>query len=276
MLVINSNNQQDTTNYMLWWNQYPDVNQILMRWWPWYNEIYTISSDTTLSSYNVPVIETIWSTPINYYCPKIYKQWLLQWNRKTTDRLVASWYILPDLWYMLQKSNAWYKLLVNDGVFKYTIAVKWLKSWQIVWENIIAPLWRVSRPYNSTNYTSKWKFHIEFALLHSDWTTTTIASGDMTKLSSWDSNILTDYWSNQVSAFWLHIFNYIWTWQTAQDGDILIATVSLNKASWDSSVVIDATQPATQTFQWIIYWNAFNMNMRDPNGFRPFQVSIRE
>ena len=276
MLVINANNNQDTTNYMLADPQYPDVNQILMRWWPWYNEIYTISSDETLSSYNVPVIDTIGTTAINYYCPKIYKQWLLQWNRKTTDRLTASWYILPDLWYMLQKSNAWYKLLVNDGVFKYTIAVKWLKSWQIVWENIIAPLWRVSWPHNSINYTSKWTFHIEFALLHSDWTITTIASGDMIKLSSWDSNILTDYWSNQVSAFWLHIFNYSWTWQTAQDGDALIATVSLNKASWDSSVVINATQSATQTFQWIIYWNAFNMNIRDPNWFRPFQVSIRD
>lgn len=30
MLVINANNNQDTTNYMLADPQYPDVNQILM------------------------------------------------------------------------------------------------------------------------------------------------------------------------------------------------------------------------------------------------------
>lgn len=30
MLVINANNQQDTTNFMLHDPQYPDTNQILM------------------------------------------------------------------------------------------------------------------------------------------------------------------------------------------------------------------------------------------------------
>ena len=277
MLVINSNNQQNTTNFMLWWNQYPDVNQILMRWWPsWYNP-YQITNNTNVTTYSVPVVETIWSTQINYYCPRIYSQWLLQWNRERTNRIISTgWYIMPDLWFLLFTSSSSYYLNVTSWVFKYTIAVKWLKSWQIVWENIVAPIWRVSWYAQSSTYTSKWILHIEFALLHSDWTTTSIASGDLTKMSLWDSDKLTDYWSNQISAFWLHIFNYSWTWQTAQDGDILIATVSLINAPGGTTAQIYNWEASKTIPQWIIYWSAFNMNIRDPNGFRPFQVSIRE
>lgn len=278
MLVINSNNQQNTTNFMLWWNQYPDVNQILMRWWPSCMPIYTISWTTNVTTYSVPVVETIWSTPINYYCPKIYSQWLLQWNRKKTDRMFSTgWYIRPDLWFLFQTSNvAAYYLRVTDWIMKYTVAVKWLKSWQIIWENIIAPIWRVAWITGASNYASQWIFHIEFDLLHTDWTTTNIAGGNLTKMTSWDSDKFTDYWSNAVSTFWIHIFNYSWTWQTAQDGDILIATVSVLKAPWQSYVNIYNWEANKIVPQWIIYWNAFNMNIRDPNGFRPFQVSIRE
>lgn len=260
MLVINANNQQDTTNCMLTDPQYPDVNQILMYWGP----VCQASWDS--AGWRVPtfpILKTIWTTNINYFCPKIYRQGLLEWNFSRVDyRSVA-----PDIWRITWGSTS--GLAESNGIwlYEYIIAVNWLKAGQIIWEHIIAPI-----AYVSTNRTIKFTssddmFALDFFLLHTDWTTTNITTLTTPTVSCW-------YWSivslPTIANWWnleIFTFKYDWIWQTAQDDDILCCKVHLwaTRQVWFS-----------QGRYWQCYGGTNNNSITDINGFRPFQVSIRD
>ena len=273
MLVINSNTQQDTTNYMLSGTWYPDLNSILMWWGPciiWPNWNFTGKwLDTT------PVIDTIGTEKINFYCPKIYQSRLTQWIFSYTNQPVTTtngWFVC--FWVYHTGGGTAITSITWDTT--YRIAVKWLKSWQIIWEKIFAPLLFAIPLYSSWNAFIKWTITLTFWLLHSDWTTTQIATWSPTYLwwvwteyESWRIIKPTaSYLSLDATAVWWYTYN--WTWQQAQDGDILYATVNI------ASFKIETFNNGDRTWGLFFGWTESN-NIRDIlHWFRPFQVSIRE
>lgn len=261
MLVINANNQQDTTNFMLNDPQYPDTNQILMYWGP------VAQGNGTYANLRVPtlpILDTVGSTNINYFCPRIYKQWLLQWNFARTDFTNVK----VDLW---RVSPSWGSSgTLTNGIwsFDYIIAVNWLKSWQVIWEHIMAPLCFLSTNVDITFASAGDMMQLDFFLLHTDWTTTSIATLNNPIKTSW-------YWSLHTSTEWIvywgtytiFTFKYDWTWQTAQDNDILCCKVHFwaMKQKWYGA-----------GNYWIYYWSTNNNCISNIDWFRPFQVSIRD
>lgn len=276
MLVINSNNQQDTTNYMLADPWYPDVESILMRWWPevvFYRTISWNSSITGQWINDSPVIDTIGTEPINFYCPKFYKSWLRQWNTiRTPYTYTNSMDIMPWFWCVINSSWNPYKFTISGDTW-YRIAVKWLKSWQIIGEHIFAPLLFYSNYYDWLT----WSVSITFWLLHSDWTKTQIYSSPLSyawwaPYQSWKLVWTTAPWT----VWWIYstslwTLKYDWVWQVAQDWDILYADVIMTwmeQRYWSSN-------NWWIWVSWLLYWQTNNNNLRDINWFRPFQVSIR-
>lgn len=278
MLVINANNQQDTTNYMLADPWYPDTDSILMWGWPDVVRFRSINWGASITGdwiNDSPVIDTIGTEPINYYCPKFYKSWLRQWQIiKTTYTFTNPAEILPSFWCFVISSGNPYALTISGDTW-YRIAVKWLKAGQIVWEKIFAPLlFYTSIP----SYALDWTVSITFWLLHSDWTKTQICSSQCSyawwtaPFSSWKliSAIQSWLWWYYVTSLWTLTYN--WTWQTAQDNDILYADVIINWMStryWNNNSWWVGVA-------WILYWQTNNNNLWDLNWFRPFQVSIRD
>lgn len=277
MLVINANNQQNTTNYMLADPWYPDLDSILMRGGPQRIQKIVIGSNSVTVDMGwlewQAVVDTIGTEPINYYCPKFYKQGLL-WGKvtKTPIYYTNTTDYLIDYWINWQPSSTNYELTTNN--YKYRIAVKWLQNWQIIWEKIFAPLlfsiaginasWRI---YNSVN------FGIEFWLLHADWTKTVIANIVPTYITWTQENTdTTTYIVGQTTTQGMYntalmVGTYNWVWQTAQNGDILYATVDLSGIKW---------RPWTNWRVGIFFWGTNNVSPWDLDWFRPFQVSIRD
>ena len=276
MLVINANNQQDTTNYMLAEPWYPDIDSILMRGGPQRIDSLSWSSGSSTGdmwglTWQV-VVDTIGTEPINYYCPKFYKQGLLQWNvTKTKIKYTDVQDYLVDYWFFSNPSSSNYEITLSN--YCYRIAVKWLQAWQVIGEKIFAylmfMLWTSNgnaRVYLTAQPT------IEFWLLHTDGTKTVIATispsyvggtrpnTDTTQYIIWPS-----VWQNMYITA-LMVGSYNGTWQTAQNGDILYATVDI---SWIKR------RPGI----WMVglsFWGTNNISPWDLDWFRPFQVSIRD
>lgn len=265
MLVINSNNQQDTTNFMLADPQYPDVNQILMRGWPKW--VYSATGNVTMTV-SFPVLETINGIDIHHFCQKIYKYnlWLINSSR------THEWYttvaeVQPDIWLCGQLWWSWnYTVTVSGWHIIYTIAVSWLKEWHIVWENIFAPLLFFNWQNMANNWIVWTGVSVDFKLLHKDGTNTNITTISLSR--QWwtaSADICNTRFTNVYNtAYWF--WSYHWQWQETQNDDILIATVDMSITSF------------MQALQWCscgLLHSGANPNMRDLYGFRPFQVSIR-
>lgn len=314
MLVINANNQQNTTNYMLADPWYPDIDSILMYGCPntWLDNIVNIDNDEEITPNDITVVDIIWGTyPINMYCPKINREALFSWQSIRTSITTLSAYneYYPDLWFI----NKLERKTVNNAnhyrfQYWYNIAVKWLQAWQVVGEKIYAPLLLgVNNTSNNINFCGlyynleSWtNFYsdniatVTFKLLHSDGTTTTIASvipyilsHNLSTLAGTISNstaITSDgtefngsvYSNTTASQFWYIRLEgrYDWTWQTAQAWDMLVAEVRINGAF--SSRNSGATTASYYYSGWVYGGWANNNSMRDVYWFRPFQVSIRD
>lgn len=313
MLVINANNQLNTTNYMLAEPWYPDLNSILIYGCPdaKLDNVARVDGGNNsggtveITPNDITVVDMVaWTYPINMYSPKVNKEALYSWNSIRTKTFWASDYreFYCDYWYIGRNvkgttSANYYKS------FKiwYNIAVKWLSSWQIVGEKIYAPMLLCWRPSDASywvfwstdaNWVNPNPVQITFKLLHTDWTTTTITTIDLQEI--WDTTQAFSFDSSVGGYVWGALSNcrcftqysatadlsqarfegrYDGTWQTAQDWDYLVAEVRLNMY-W-APLRSWATQ--NHTFKFGIYWGwANNNSMRDIYWFRPFQVSIRD
>lgn len=275
MLVINSNNQQDTINYMLTDPWYPDIDSILMRGWPQIDKYITANTTVTWQWINdSTIIDTIWTEPINFYCPKLYKSGLRQWNLLRSTMKLSSWFDIPIDFGARIISTSAISYTVSGDTW-YRIAIKWLSQWQVIWEKIYAPIMFVCS-HNNVAYIQG-TLTITFGLLHSDWTKTTIATITPSRVWWTDGYVswnLLKSWSwnyPDVLSTSIRAWNYDWTWQTAQNGDILFADVIIN---W---MKIYSQSSSTYMWQWcgICFGWTNNNSIWDWNGFRPFQVSIR-
>lgn len=279
MLVINANNQQDTTNYMLTDQGYPDLDSILMRGGPQLvKQIIGNTTETWQGINDSPVIDTIGTEPINFYCPKFYKSGLRQGNISRTSFYLdgSNWFNIPiDFWSRTTANSSYYYQVTGDT--GYRIAVKWLWQGQIVGEKIYAPLMFVHAHIWPSSWYIQGTLSITFWLLHSDGTKTTIATITPTRVGGtepYDSSYLlkSGTWQYQAIITALRAGSYNGTWQTAQDGDILYADVII------SGLKIMAQSSSTNVWMGggICFWGTNNNSIWDLNWFRPFQVSIRD
>jgi len=297
MLVINANNQQNVTNYMLSDPWYPDFDAILMWWWPICYK--SIPYSTTQSSPwvfeqtpdNLPIIETIWTRKINHYCERYYKEQMFSSHKSKTPKSPATnETYTPDMWFCLlpsQSANPYIRMKVE-----YNIAVKWLKSWQIVWEKIYAPMmfwmWKTyNNPwlwmYHKQNAASYNAPKIIFLLVHSDWTETTIATlypeARFCDNSIWTStfNVAMPV-SSTPFTLWVAFLDakHSWQWVVAQDGDILVANVSYAVNNNAITQILSAIESWKIITFWQYYWEPWNLPSSDLCWFKPFQVSIRD
>lgn len=289
MLVINANNQQDTTNYMLAEPWYPDTDSILM--WGGPHKVRYITGSVTVTGdwiNDSPIIDTIGTEPINFYCPKFYKSWLRQWNyNRTSLNTNKNWRNIPvDFWVLgvtTSNANIWCTITWTTW---YRIAVKWLQAWQVIWEKIYAPIMFVGWCGDNRYQYISGSLTITFWLLHSDWTKTVITTitptrvgGNFKTSASWrllsndDVNLNVVFADSMLTAIWAGSYEGVGA--TASDWDILYADVILwnNPRFWqqcNSSYIWLASQSG------ICYWGTNNNNPWDLNWFRPFQVSIRD
>lgn len=261
MLVINANNQQDTTNFMLADPQYPDLNQILMRGWP--RRVYTMWNATATTAVSFATIDTVAWTNIHFYCPKInkYQLWLVQ--SPATSEWADRSDVMPDIWVIRVAGWSWQATCTISSNIIYNIAVSWLPGWKIIGENIYVPYLF----HTSTNWDIVWTWmSVKFSLLHKDWTSTEITTVNLSRQGGTaTTNMCNNVWWAITTACW--IWSYNWTWQTSVEWDVLCATVTINVSQikvnywwWMSWIINSWTYPYP----------------RDIKGFRPFQVSIRD
>lgn len=327
MLVINANNTQDITNSFLWIWWYPDLNSILMRGCPNYTITPTSSKGRNFGGAysriywpdDIQIVKTVWTYKINMFSHRANKQMLYSWQSFQTPAIASdNLQYLPDFWFF--HSQAWTNINTWNIFQKlelwYNLAVEWLKAGQVVWEKIYAPFvmwWNLASvntfifdPYKTTQGSIWWieKYYasdlvdVTFKLLHTDWTTTTIASIPLLpkynywqtlstqNLNAYFSQVTPYAWTVNVNNWTVYRlcsrnndwriskycfeWSYDWAWQVAQDGDILVAEVRTHLARLIYSVW------ATKDTFGIFWWWSNNNNMRDFYWFRPFQVSIRD
>lgn len=311
MLVINANNQQDTTNYMLAEPWYPDLNSILMFGSP--TKVATSGASwvnwsagwITWGPSIFNTLETAWTDRINYFCPKINKEALYSWNqlRNPITNLSAYTY-MPDVWYVWTATAlGWYPKKLS---IQYNIAVKGLMAWQIVWEKIIVPLyignltkWGTDATlwyFTDTDYywynATYWPVFVKFWLYNPtdgkrDITTVKLNVLNGQSNTSYSENIqyVSLSWTSDTKsmncilwnqpAMWTYRFywTYSGSWIATKDDDILIAQVNANLCY---RIPSSGNAANCQMSMWIFAGWTNNNSMRDIYWFRPFQVSIRD
>ena len=273
MLVINSNNNNLEINSMVWWQLYPDFNQILAIWKNTYYVTNGVPSNPSAVTVNIspsdmPHIEVRWKI-INNYSPKFYKQYLYSWICETSKLNEMPRY---DFAYHYYESAGW----GSSGTrwhrlnFWYNIWVSWIPAWKIIWEEMIFQLW-IFRYWTSGSIyplsNQYWWIDADVSLLHTDWTTTSI----------WTVNMVCPFTNtgNQLNLVMWDIFLWQLTtwWVTSQEWDILFIEIHPNTyldyiGTWKGQ--------SADYYIWVCFWWTNNIDYWAPLWFRPFQVSIRD